>query len=172
MRTRCIVHIAAQCFWFGLLLPALNGANPPPQERSVVLRSTTRLVELTVVVRNRNGQPVTDLKEADFTVEDEGKRQEIRFFSLQSDAIAGKGVAPAPPGVFSNRRFGQPGLTSGITVILLDGLNTRWGDQALARKNVIEYLCQIQPHDRVALYTLGRELKVLHDFTEEPAELN
>lgn len=172
MRIWWLICVVASCFWFGLLLfPMLGAQTAPPQQPPVVLRSNTRLVQLSVVVRDKKGQPVTDLRESDFTVEDQGKRQEVRFFRIQSQPIAAKGAAPGPPGVFSNRRFAHSGSTGGITVILLDGINTRWGDRELARKNVIEYLSQIQPNDRVALYTLGKELKILHDFTEAPAEL-
>lgn len=172
MRIRWLIGFGAQSSWLLLLLlPTLGAQTAPPRQSGIVLRSKTRLVQLSVVVRDKQGQPVTDLRESDFTVEDEGKRQEIRFFDVESQPAAAKVVAPGRPDVFSNRRSAHSGSTGGITVILLDGLNTRWGDQEFARKNVVEYLSQIQPRDRVALYTLGKDVKILHDFTEEPAEL-
>jgi hypothetical protein len=58
-----------------------------------------------------------------------------------------------------------------VAVILLDGLNTQFTDQAFARQQVIEFLLQIKPQDRVALYTLGNELKILHDFTGDASSL-
>lgn len=59
----------------------------------------------------------------------------------------------------------------GVTAILPDGLNTAWGDQAIARKHVIRYLQTIQPDDRITLYALGRELRVLHDYSSDPSAL-
>jgi VWFA-related protein len=56
-------------------------------------------------------------------------------------------------------------------VILLDGLNTSFTDQAYARQQVIKFLMQIQPQDRLALYTLGSKLRVLHDFTSDATTL-
>jgi VWFA-related protein len=58
-----------------------------------------------------------------------------------------------------------------VTAILLDGLNTRWEDQAYARRQVINFLSQLRPGDRIALYTLGRELRVLHDFSSDTDSL-
>lgn len=171
MRMQPSMRGAELCFGFGLLLPMLHAQTTLPPQQGLVMRAHTRLVQIAVVVRDKKGQPVTDLRESDFTVEDEGKKQEIRFFSLESRPGVTKGAEPLPPGLFSNRRVAHSGAPGGVTVILLDGLNTRWGDQALAQKAVVEYLSQIQPHDRIALYTLGKQLKILHDFTESPAEL-
>lgn len=58
-----------------------------------------------------------------------------------------------------------------ITVILFDGLNTKIQDQAYARKQILKFLDQIQPNDRVALYLLGGDLRILHDFTNDPDRL-
>ncbi len=41
-----------------------------------------------------------------------------------------------------------------MTAILLDGVNTSFASQSYARKQVIQFLKQIQPEDRIALYTL------------------
>jgi len=58
-----------------------------------------------------------------------------------------------------------------ITVILFDGLNTRFQDQAYARRQIVKFLSEIQPHDRVALYLLGGNLRILHDFTNNSDHL-
>ena len=65
----------------------------------------------------------------------------------------------------------RAGAAPAITVILLDALNTPWEDQVWARGEVIKFLEQMQPGDRVALYGLGRELRVLHDFTSDASTL-
>jgi Ca-activated chloride channel family protein len=62
----------------------VNLAKPTAsQEASKPIRSTTLLVQLTVVVTDKSGQPVAGLKKEDFAVLDEGKPQEIAFFSGQ-----------------------------------------------------------------------------------------
>ena len=54
---------------------------------------------------------------------------------------------------------------------MLDGLNTRVADQLAARREVLKFLKVLRPQDRVAVYGLGRKLRVLHDFTTDPEEL-
>src|SRR5579872_2663970 len=44
-------------------------------------RTSTRLVQINVVVRDKNG-PVPDLAQGDFTITDRGKRREISVFSI------------------------------------------------------------------------------------------
>src|ERR1035441_8256890 len=53
---------------------------PAPQQETLI-RSTVRLVQVSVVVEDKKGNPVTDLKPEDFTVLDEGKPQKIAFFT-------------------------------------------------------------------------------------------
>src|SRR5690348_15414275 len=60
-----------------------------------VFRSATSLVPIDVRVVDRAGDPVTNLKASDFTVLENGVRQEIRHFSTQSLAAQTAGVAPA-----------------------------------------------------------------------------
>ena len=57
---------------------------PPPKFRTGVV-----IVPVDVRVLDRNGKPVTDLTQADFTVLEDGAPQEIRHFSA-------RGLAPAP----------------------------------------------------------------------------
>jgi hypothetical protein len=66
-----------------------------------------------------------------------------------------------PLNTFTNRLELKEATPSAITIILLDGLNSLLEDQAQARRQVIKFLNQMQEGDRVALYTLGHELKVL-----------
>jgi VWFA-related protein len=62
-------------------------------------------------------------------------------------------------------------VPTAVTVVLLDGLNTQFLDMAYARNQVIKFLEQLQPQDRVALYTLTDQLRVLHDFTSDATSL-
>jgi VWFA-related protein len=63
-------------------------------ESGVTLKLTSRLVDVGVVVYDKKGHPVKDLKQEDFEVYDNGRKQDIRFFSEFSSA----GPAPAPAG--------------------------------------------------------------------------
>jgi len=66
-------------------LPQSSNDRQSPQSRSV-LRATTRLVQVNVVVRDKSGKPVEGLQSEDFTVFDEGQPQKIAVFSLESSS--------------------------------------------------------------------------------------
>ncbi|MCX6617075.1 MAG: VWA domain-containing protein [Acidobacteria bacterium] len=158
MRSRLLV-LCACCLVFSLYAqsPATSAQNFP-------LRVTTRLVQVDVVVRDKKGQPITDLKQEDFEVTDQGKPQKISVFAIESNQKAIGRAGPLPPNTFSNLPSRQ-GASQNLTVILFDTLNTGVIDQVNAKREVLRFLQQIQPQDRVAIYGLGAQLRVVHDFT-------
>jgi len=69
------------------LLPVgqTQSANVPAAlQDSPVIRSTTRLVQISVVVTDEKGQPITGLRKENFTVLDESSPQQIAFFSAEA----------------------------------------------------------------------------------------
>jgi VWFA-related protein len=148
-------------------LPQTAESAPP------VLRVTTRLVQVSVIVTGKKNEPILGLTKDDFVVFDRGKPQQIQFFSEEARGVLPpqKDRKPLPPNVFSNKLEHRSNAPSAITVILLDMLNTKFQDQVYARNQLIKFLQQLKPSDRVALYALGRELRVLHDFTSDASSL-
>jgi VWFA-related protein len=144
-----------------------------------VIKVTTRLVQVNVVVHNKKGEPVRDLTKEDFVLFDKGQEQKIMFFSKESSEALPTNLPPLAPGVVSNRytNFTSRGekhlapIPTSLTVILLDGLNTAFTDQHYAKEALIKFLNQLQPGDRVAIYTLTNGLRVLHDFTSDTESL-
>ena len=144
-----------------------------------VIRVTTRLVQVNVVVHNKKGEPVRDLAKEDFVLFDKGQEQKILFFSKESTEALPANLPPLAPGIISNRytNFTSGGekhlapLPTSLTVVLLDGLNTAFTDQHYAKEALIKFLNQLQPGDRVAIYTLTNGLRVLHDFTSDTSSL-
>ena len=134
------------------------------------IRAATRLVQLSVVVTDKKGAPVTGLTKSDFTVLDEGKPQEIAFFTGQAPPPA-EAKAQLPPNVFTNR-FDLKGEDPGaVTIVLFDSLNTAVEDQAHVRSQVIKFLKGLKPQDHVAIYGLTNQLLVLHEFTQDSSAL-
>ncbi len=144
-------------------------AQDPTPSQEPRVRVTTRLVLVSVVAHDRRGQPITGLTKDDFTVFDEGQEQTVSLFTVES--LQRESSAPSlPPNTFSNR-YEQTQQFASVTAILLDNLNTRWGDRVFAREQVIKFLRQLQPDDRVALYSLGTKLRILHNFTSDARPL-
>jgi VWFA-related protein len=137
--------------------------------QSPTFHVSTRLIQVSVIVRDHKGNPVTGLTREQFAVFDQGAAQKIVFFAEQSSASKPSNP-PAPPAtgnVFSNRAPDGSAQTAAgsVTTILFDSLNTDFLDTGFARERVKKFLKGIQPEDRVALYGLSTKLSVLHDFT-------
>ncbi len=147
-------------------------AGDTPRDSGLVLRSTTRLVQLNVIVQ-KGGQPAAGLKKEDFVVTDNGKPQTIAVFSENSNGALpnAASIAPLPPNTFTNRLEQRAGTPASITVILLDDLNTRWTDRAQSRTQVAKFLRELKPEDHIGIYYLASSLRVLHDYTEDSSEL-
>ncbi len=149
-------------------------ASPQPE---TVIRSTVRLVQVSVVVEDKKGNPVTNLKPEGFTLLDNGKPQKIAFFNGPAttqapDQPARKPVRLLPANAFTNRYDlkGQD-LPGAVTVVLFDALNTAPQDQSFVRKQVIHFLQSLQPQDHVAVYGLANQLLILHEFTRDSSDL-
>jgi VWFA-related protein len=176
----------------------LAACSATAQEQST-FRAGTRLVEVDVVVRDKNG-PVKGLTKDDFTLWDckaserdplhpfqpcKGKRQPLDVFRevnaaispvLQGAAVPAAAPAiPLAPGAVSNRVHtdGKP-LTS-ATVVLFDQLNTPFDLKGYERAQITKFLQSIHEgnndKNRIALYSLGQDLHILQDFTDDPQKL-
>jgi len=145
----------------------------PVYESATVLKSITRLVVVDVVATNKEGA-VTDLKQDDFTILEDGKEQKIRVFNFQqphpsSSGTAVVATAKPPENVYSNvARFNS---NSALNILLMDGLNTNLPHQAYVRDQMIRYLEKMPEGQPVAVYMLSTKLTLLQDFTDDPTVL-
>ena len=162
------------CIW----ALALSAAAQTPQQTAPAkapqappLKVTTHLVQVNVIVQDKKGEPVTDLSKADFELTDQGKPQTISVFSEETTHVIAAAATPPPPNVFSNRIEQKAGVPTSVTVILVDALNTHFTDMGFARNQLVKFLQQLQPQDRIALYGLTDRLIVLHDFTSDASAL-
>jgi VWFA-related protein len=157
-------------------VPAFGQAAPPPapaqaNPNAPRLRVTSRLVQVNVIVRDKEGKPVTGLAKGDFTILDKGQPQPIASFSELTNKVTKTTAAALAPNTFSNRTEEAPGVSPTLSVILIDVLNTRFADRVSARGQVVKFLAQHQPQDRVALYFLSDKIYIAHDFTTDAATL-
>ncbi|MGA8143025.1 MAG: VWA domain-containing protein [Candidatus Acidiferrales bacterium] len=147
-------------------------AQPSPKQATAPpLHSTTRLVQVSVVVQDKRGDPILRLTKNDFSLLDEKQAQAIQLFSVHTNAMPKQAPPALPPDTFTNRLEERTAVPKSVTVILLDALNTEVSDQEKARRQVIKFMGQLQPQDRVGIYTLDYRLNVLHDFTTDASEL-
>jgi VWFA-related protein len=130
------------------------------------------MVVVDVVARDKKDQTVTDLEAGDFLLKENGKQQTISTFNFQHP-----GVSPAPPtasatpppNVFRNAPRYQS--SSALNVILLDGLNSTLLNQAYVRVEMVKFLEKLPQGEPIAIYSLGRKLRLMQDFTTDLTEL-
>jgi VWFA-related protein len=134
---------------------------------AVTLKTTTRLVQVNVIVRDSHGAPVAGLNKDDFTLLDQNQLQTITIFSQEGASIKPATAKPLPPNVYTNRMEALGKLPESVTVVLLDTLNTKLEDQSYARQQVIKFLKQLHSQDHIALYALTTKLTIIHEFTQD-----
>ena len=145
-------------------------------QRAPVLRTTTRLVQLNVVVLDSHKRPVSDLSQSDFEVFDNSRDQKLSHFSVNSTRVA---AALPDPLVLTNRHR-QPGETAGpVTIVLVDELIDQNAHASYyratlqsIRSQVQKVLASLRLGQQVALYELRPEgVVVAQELTDDSAAL-
>src|SRR5262249_42035804 len=78
----------------GVLPLRAHDAPQPPQQPQYRMRVTSELVLVNVVARDRHGNLIRDLKKEDFTLTEDGKKQDISTFDFENvDALATAGAS-------------------------------------------------------------------------------
>lgn len=178
-----VIFISLQCIWVAAqqgssstptVAPAtLTSADASPASEVPVAKfvSKSQLVLVPVVV-SRNGTPVTGLKKEDFKVFENGKEQKIAVFEeIKADSSPVNVTSKRDPAKreFSNMQVDQQ-APKRLVVIVLDLINTGFGDRVYARKQLVKYLSSnIDSGALVSLVALGRgRVRIIHDFTSRP----
>jgi VWFA-related protein len=156
--------MAVRAMWIAVFAALLSAQQD-------VIRVDTRLVQVNVVVHDKDGAPVDNLTRDDFTLFDQGKPRPVSFFSLDRLNAPPAAARPLPAQVFSNDPAAQARRPASVTIVLLDGTNTRLADQSYVRQQLAKFLGNLNPDDKVALYALGNSLRILQDFTSDSGQL-
>ncbi len=137
----------------------------PPAASGFRLRTTSRLVDVGLVAYDKKGRPVTDLKQDELEIYDNGRRQEIRYCSRPGDApapVTSESAAAANPAApprteYSNRELSvQPdsAARNHATILMVDGANLAWPDFQNARQEMLRFLKSLPAEERVGFYVL------------------
>ena len=150
-----------------------NSSNQPQDvlHSDQTLRTNTRLVVVDVVATDGKGQPVADLKAADFTVLEDGKPQKISGFNFEHSGGAPGQVVQInlPPSVVTNAPKFQ---ANSLNVILFDTVNGDFAEHAYARDQLLKFLNSAELARPVAIFALQTQLKLLQDFTTDNKALS
>ncbi len=176
------VNWAKRAFATALAL-MLAGTSVLSQDASsdYTFHSKTELVLVNVTVRDKNGNPVRDLKREDFTVLEDNKAQQVISFDLENtDAVLSTAATEAPL-----LRTTQPHTTDAQQaiatrplkdrrlIILFFDLSSMQPDEIDRATNAAQNYVdkQMVPADLVSVVSLGSTLSVNQDFTSDRALL-
>ncbi len=130
MKKRLHFAALAVCVAGTVLAAGQNPANPPPpqQPQQPTFRVQVDYVEVDVVVTDRQGNLVRDLKKEDFQVFEDGKAQTISTFTHVDIPIERAdrplfAASPIEPDVKTNERP----FDGRVYVMVIDDLHTRFG---------------------------------------------
>ena len=182
----CIQRVAGVVTAFALTMTGLQPSHAQnsqqgdsAQTNGFVLKQNAELVLTNVVVRDaKTGELVRGLSQSDFTIFENGKRQEIATFDFQSVDLA----APLHEATVSGLAAGANGSGSKAAVVarpeelrnhrlivmFFDLTSMQPEDLDRSVKAARDFLTnKMQAADLVALVSLGDTLKVDQDFTAD-----
>ena len=171
-----------------------TGRNTPVGSRGAAsFGTTTQLVVEDVVIRSRDGKPLTGLKPSDFLVTEDGRPQKISVFEFQTleepaepapapnpsvEAVAvnapvqpavqpvtSVAIAPEKPGDirYRDRR---------LLVLFFDMTSMPIQDQIRAQNAALKFLrTHMTRSDLMAMMTFSSDVKVVEDFTDDRDKL-
>lgn len=173
----------------GLLLhtagPIVAQQSGQAGEKEARIEVTTELVLVNVVARDKKGNLVKDLKKGDFTLFEDGKKQQISTFDFESvDELATAGAAEAtvsgaagagPGTLLHATKKAPPSLDARDRRLILlffdfSSMDPEQIDRSVdAAKKFVE--TKIQAADLIALVSLATNMRVDLDFTDDKVKL-
>ena len=185
-RTASAATIAA------LLMSPLGAQTPAAPQRELSkdnrgeyrLRVESELVLVNVVVRDKQGNPVTGLKREDFTVLEDGKQQQVSSFDFENlDTVpltASSGPAQqtiegqqAPVKPLLSLKNAEEALSNKRVIVLFFDLTSMNPDETQRAVEAARDYVQkkMTSADTIALVSLASSLRLDQDFTQDRARL-
>src|SRR6266478_5469194 len=146
------------------------------------IQVSSELVLVNVVAHDKKGNLVRDLKKGDFTLLEDGKKQEIATFDFENvDELATAGPAEAAVSgvaggtLLSARKQAEPSLDARDRRLILlffdfSAMDSEQIDLSVdAAKKFVD--TKMQPADLMALVSLATNMRVDLDFTDDKSKL-
>jgi VWFA-related protein len=155
--------------------PSQNQARPEvlSHEAPATFSSRINLVTVPVVVRDRDGRPVGNLRQEDFQLFDKGKAQIITKFSIETSgaAAAREPSASAPQQASAPAEPLKPVLPSRYVAYFFDDIHTTPGDLLQGRQAANRQIGNtLDPNTRAGIFTTSG--RTTQDFTGDVEKLH
>ena len=154
-------------------LPAIDAhsqqGSSAQKSNDEIVTLKAHLVSVDVLVKDKKGKYITDLKDEDFVVYENGVKQKLEFFDppLIGENKAGHTGPTAPTGPAP-----AAGRTMNIISLVLDGQTTELTNLKQVREGLLRYAReQVSETDTVALFAVSNGLQMLRPFSQDKANL-
>lgn len=127
---------------------SLNGQEKPPTDEALTLE--TQVVTVPVIVLDKKKNFITDLKQSDFTILEDGQPQEIAFFSTELDELIARPLA---------------------VTFLLDASGSTVPIIRQQRAATQAFLAQLSEQQLVSIVRFSNTAEVLVDFTTDKQKI-
>jgi VWFA-related protein len=152
--------------------PSVQTSGPGEMGPVPVFKAHSHAVVVDVVV-TKGDAAVTGLHKEDFKVLEDGKPVSVDFFEEHTAKTLPPGALPALPRMPANVYTNVPPApeSDSVNVLLIDTLNTDQQDQAYVHQQIVNFLKNMQPGLRVAVFVLGSKLRMVQGFTTDSSVL-
>lgn len=127
--------------WFLFLILAFVCESGVAAQRGASFRSNVDLISLMVSVTNPGGRYMSGLEAEDFEVFEDGRLQELAFFSPANTALS--------------------------VSLLLDSSSSMEDSMSLAQKAAVEFVARLKPDDLVEIVSFDSRVEVMQPFTND-----
>ena len=145
---------------------------PKKSDEDDVIKVTSNLVSLDVIVKDKKGKAITDLKPEEFSIFENGVPQKIAFFD--STLTSSNEAAEPTTATVSTQPTGRTpnGFPRNIIALVLDGQSTELANLKHVREGIVKYIRErISDTDSVALFSISGGLRLLQPFTQDKTRL-
>jgi VWFA-related protein len=142
------------------------------KDTGTTFKLRVNLVQVKVVVRDKNGELVRDLKKEDFQVYDQGKVQAITTFGVETPETRKKRMeeeAKTQKGFEEAAGGEKAALPKRFVALVFDDIHLNMEDATFARASTKKLIESMAPTDRIGIYGTSQELKI--EFTNDKAAL-
>ncbi len=141
---------------------------PPKTQDDDVVKVKSNLVNIDVIVKDKKGKYVSDLKAEDFTITENGQPQKVEFF----DAPLSRTDTATQSSTVVTESSTSTTLPRNYVSLVLDSQTTDVTNLKPVREGAIKYIReQVTDADAVAILSVTNGLQMLQSFTQDKAKL-
>ena len=160
--------------FFVLSVFVLLLATPCLAQSDDVVRVKSNLVNIDVLIKDKKGKYVPDLKAEDFTIYENGVQQKIEFFDAPLAGAKHENTTTTKPGAPSPSEppAPPPAAARNYVALVLDSQTTDITNLKQVREGMLKYAReQLTSADIVALLSVTNDLQLIQQFTQDKNQI-